>query len=294
MGARDRGDRLERAASGTAATRSAARLPIGARPHRDRQLHRPRGRDRRRPHDRGRRARRPALDAARVRAARRAAIELDGDDVHVPPDQDSAIRDDVGGQIPKIEDGPWPAFPADLTRSRVAVATQARGDDPRSSRRCSRTGCSSWTSSSTWARGSSSATRTAPSSAARRSSTASGSSSPDIRAGMAMLIAALCAEGTVGDRQRRARSTAATSGSTSACARSARASSAWRPSPSRRKSGTPMTCAAPRGPEGEVGRAPERGGSRRRGRAGSSAGATRRGRAGSSAGPARPEPGGRR
>ena len=42
--------------------------------------------------------------------------------------------------------------------------------------------------------------------------------SPDIRAGMAMLIAALCAEGT----RRSAtspRSTAATSGSTSACAR---------------------------------------------------------------------------
>ena len=25
------------------------------------------------------------------------------------------MQDDIGGQIPKIDDGPWPAFPADLT-----------------------------------------------------------------------------------------------------------------------------------------------------------------------------------
>ena len=37
------------------------------------------------------------------------------------------IRDDLGDQIPKIEDGPWPAFPADLTSIALAVATQARG-----------------------------------------------------------------------------------------------------------------------------------------------------------------------
>ncbi len=38
-----------------------------------------------------------------------------------------AIVDDIGGQIPKIEDGPWPQFPADITSILVAVATQARG-----------------------------------------------------------------------------------------------------------------------------------------------------------------------
>ena len=65
-----------------------------------------------------------------------------------------------------------------------------------SSRRCSRAACSSWTSSSRWARGSSSATRTARSSPARRRSYGQRLESPDIRAGMAMLIAALCAEGT--------------------------------------------------------------------------------------------------
>ena len=45
----------------------------------------------------------------------------------MPPDQELAIHDDLGGQIPKIEDGPWPAFPADLTSIALAVATQARG-----------------------------------------------------------------------------------------------------------------------------------------------------------------------
>ena len=44
-----------------------------------------------------------------------------------PPARNSSIRDDLGGQIPKIEDGPWPAFPADLTSIALTVATQARG-----------------------------------------------------------------------------------------------------------------------------------------------------------------------
>ena len=91
------------------------------------ELHRPRGRHRRRRHDRGRRARRPRLDPAGVRAARRRASSSTGTSVRVPPDQELVIRDDLGGQIPKIEDGPWPAFPADLTSIALAVATQARG-----------------------------------------------------------------------------------------------------------------------------------------------------------------------
>ena len=40
--------------------------------------------------------------------------------------QELVIQDDLGAQIPKIEDGPWPAFPADLTSIALAVATQAR------------------------------------------------------------------------------------------------------------------------------------------------------------------------
>jgi UDP-N-acetylglucosamine 1-carboxyvinyltransferase len=54
-------------------------------------------------------------------------VELDGNTVRVPANQSLVIQDDVGGQIPKLEDGPWPAFPADLTSIAVALATQARG-----------------------------------------------------------------------------------------------------------------------------------------------------------------------
>ena len=45
-------------------------------------------------------------------------VEVGGTSVRVPPHQQLVIEDDLGGHIPKIEDGPWPAFPADLTRSR--------------------------------------------------------------------------------------------------------------------------------------------------------------------------------
>jgi UDP-N-acetylglucosamine 1-carboxyvinyltransferase len=45
----------------------------------------------------------------------------------VPPDQNLRIRTDLGDAIPKIEDGPWPAFPADLTSIALALATQADG-----------------------------------------------------------------------------------------------------------------------------------------------------------------------
>jgi UDP-N-acetylglucosamine 1-carboxyvinyltransferase len=115
--------------------------------------------------------------------------------VRVPGGQELAIRDDLGSQIPKIEDGPWPAFPADLTSIALAVATQARGTvlifekmfenrlffvdklvtmgariilcDPH---------------------------RAVVSGPARLYGERM--ESPDIRAGMAMLIASLCAEGT--------------------------------------------------------------------------------------------------
>ena len=54
-------------------------------------------------------------------------VDVTGTRVRVPPFQELVIRDDLGGQIPKIEDGPWPAFPADLTSIALTVATQARG-----------------------------------------------------------------------------------------------------------------------------------------------------------------------
>jgi UDP-N-acetylglucosamine 1-carboxyvinyltransferase len=121
--------------------------------------------------------------------------QVEGSSVRVPGRQELAIRDDIGSQIPKIEDGPWPAFPADLTSIALAVATQAEGTvlifekmfenrlffvdklvnmgariilcDPH---------------------------RAVVNGPARLYGERM--ESPDIRAGMAMLIASLCAEGT--------------------------------------------------------------------------------------------------
>jgi UDP-N-acetylglucosamine 1-carboxyvinyltransferase len=53
--------------------------------------------------------------------------QIEGTRLRVPPGQELCIRDDLGAAIPKIDDGPWPQFPADLTSIAVAVATQARG-----------------------------------------------------------------------------------------------------------------------------------------------------------------------
>src|SRR4051794_17902387 len=52
---------------------------------------------------------------------------LEGSDLLVPPEQKLTVRDDQGDAIPKIDDGPWPAFPADLTSIALALATQADG-----------------------------------------------------------------------------------------------------------------------------------------------------------------------
>jgi UDP-N-acetylglucosamine 1-carboxyvinyltransferase len=54
--------------------------------------------------------------------------EIEGADVLVPPRQRLQIESDLGDAIPKIEDGPWPAFPADLTSIALALATQANGE----------------------------------------------------------------------------------------------------------------------------------------------------------------------
>ena len=64
-----------------------------------------------------------------VPAFRKLGIEMEVSEssVRVPADQHLRIEDDFGAQIPKIESGIWPAFPADLTSIAVTVATQARG-----------------------------------------------------------------------------------------------------------------------------------------------------------------------
>jgi UDP-N-acetylglucosamine 1-carboxyvinyltransferase len=53
--------------------------------------------------------------------------ELDGADVIVPGGQDLIAQRDVGEYKAKIQDGPWPAFPADLTSIAIALATQCSG-----------------------------------------------------------------------------------------------------------------------------------------------------------------------
>lgn len=120
---------------------------------------------------------------------------IEGADLIVPADQERKIHNDFGGHIPKLEDQPWPAFPADTMSIAIVAATQCEGVilihekmfesrlffvdrligmgativlcDPH---RCLISGPSQLHGATM--------------------------DSPDIRAGMAMLIAALCATGT--------------------------------------------------------------------------------------------------
>lgn len=132
-----------------------------------------------------------------VPAFRKLGVEMMVSDttVRVSREQTLEIEDDFGGQIPKIESGIWPAFPADLTSIAVTVATQARGTilifekmfesrlffvDKLVSMGARIVLCDPHRVV---------VTGPAPLYGERLES-------PDIRAGMAMLIAALCAEGT--------------------------------------------------------------------------------------------------
>jgi UDP-N-acetylglucosamine 1-carboxyvinyltransferase len=121
--------------------------------------------------------------------------ELVGNDVIVPGEQTLEVRNDAGGYTPKIQDGPWPAFPADLTSVALALATQAAGSvivhewmfesrlvftDKLQLMGAAITICDPHR-----------AIVVGP-----RKLRGQRVESPDIRAGMAMLIAAFCAEGT--------------------------------------------------------------------------------------------------
>ncbi|HKS07496.1 MAG TPA: UDP-N-acetylglucosamine 1-carboxyvinyltransferase [Gemmatimonadaceae bacterium] len=53
--------------------------------------------------------------------------DIDGDDLIVSDKQSLRIRNDLGGHVPKLEDQPWPAFPADLMSIAIVVATQCDG-----------------------------------------------------------------------------------------------------------------------------------------------------------------------
>ena len=120
--------------------------------------------------------------------------ESEGTTIRVPANQSMKVDCDLGGMIPKIDDAPWPGFPPDLTSIVTVVATQVEGTvlihekmfesrmffvdkligmgarivlcDPHR------------------------AVVTGPSRLA-----GSELVSPDVRAGMAMVIAALCADG---------------------------------------------------------------------------------------------------
>lgn len=121
--------------------------------------------------------------------------EAEGNTIRVPAKQPMKVNCDLGGMIPKIDDAPWPGFPPDLTSIVTVVATQVEGTvlihekmfesrmffvdkligmgarivlcDPH---------------------------RAVVSGPAPLTGTEL--TSPDVRAGMAMVIAALCAEGT--------------------------------------------------------------------------------------------------
>jgi UDP-N-acetylglucosamine 1-carboxyvinyltransferase len=52
---------------------------------------------------------------------------LDGTKLIVDAHQERRIRPDLGGHVPKLEDGPWPAFPADVMSTTIVAATQCEG-----------------------------------------------------------------------------------------------------------------------------------------------------------------------
>jgi UDP-N-acetylglucosamine 1-carboxyvinyltransferase len=52
---------------------------------------------------------------------------VDGTRLIVDAGQERRIRPDLGGHVPKLEDGPWPAFPADVLSTTIVAATQCAG-----------------------------------------------------------------------------------------------------------------------------------------------------------------------
>jgi UDP-N-acetylglucosamine 1-carboxyvinyltransferase len=55
------------------------------------------------------------------------SCKIDGPDLVVPAIQDRTIQTDLGGHVPKLEDQPWPAFPADTMSIALVTATQCNG-----------------------------------------------------------------------------------------------------------------------------------------------------------------------
>jgi UDP-N-acetylglucosamine 1-carboxyvinyltransferase len=120
--------------------------------------------------------------------------EVRGADVIVPANQELVIRNDAGEHMPKVEDGPWPSFPADLTSIALALATQASGcvmiHEKMFENRLFFTDKLVMMGAAITICDPHRAIVLGP-----RPLTGQRVESPDIRAGMAMLIAALCADG---------------------------------------------------------------------------------------------------
>jgi len=121
--------------------------------------------------------------------------EIAGDDLIVPSQQTLKIKDDFGGHVPKLEDQPWPAFPADLMSIAIVTASQCSGvilmfEKMFESRM--------FFVDKLIAMGARIVLCDPHRAIVAGPSQLRGASmiSPDIRAGMAMLLAAVCAEGT--------------------------------------------------------------------------------------------------
>ncbi|MFN8485677.1 MAG: UDP-N-acetylglucosamine 1-carboxyvinyltransferase [Anaerolineae bacterium] len=54
-------------------------------------------------------------------------MRLEGEELVIPSGQRLQVQDDAGGAVPKIDDMPWPGFPPDLMSVALVVATQAAG-----------------------------------------------------------------------------------------------------------------------------------------------------------------------
>jgi UDP-N-acetylglucosamine 1-carboxyvinyltransferase len=121
--------------------------------------------------------------------------ELRGADVIVPGNQRLIVRNDTGDYIPKVQDGPWPAFPADLTSVALALATQAEGSvmihEWMFENRLNFTDKLVMMGAAITTCDPHRAMIVGP-----RRLRGQRVDSPDIRAGIAMLLAALCADGT--------------------------------------------------------------------------------------------------
>jgi UDP-N-acetylglucosamine 1-carboxyvinyltransferase len=120
--------------------------------------------------------------------------ELEGADVIVPGGQELVVQRDVGEYKCKVQDGPWPAFPADLTSIAIALATQSEGSvlihEWMFENRLYFTDKLSLMGADIVSCDPHRVMVNGP-----RRLRGERLDSPDIRAGMAMLIAALCADG---------------------------------------------------------------------------------------------------